>query len=789
MTTLSGAYRRGTDVNILVSGARGASDYQLWREAGNSGSYLDYLNYLADIVIANNPGFKGDKGDPGGNVMSIGRFVDGSGISIPGGTDTVRTSGYGAAGKGSALYVYDAAVDVAYVTAHPRTSFRTTNGRGFRLSTDQTLYVDMLGAPSDGVGDDTMPAREMLATFGTLRFRDGWSYLFALQPGQSAADGPTPDAAIVLDDGMWIEGRGKLRFPGNGRFIKAVGSNGGILDIEMDGERTVFPSNIAHYDAIFADWRYEANTNFLIKGVKIRRFGGCGILWLGDATRAIVSSGARIEKCHVEYVGAHAIDIQGGIDNQIAYDNTGNHWAQGYPDRIGLVIGRASKGVKSRGNKFGPSLNSVGVSSHAISYDNVEDLDVVGDEGFDAVGAAIEWGFVKNGSGRGLKGYRCRYGFLGSGTQTGVGTGLRNVDTSVQGDFYENTVNDVYVSMNPFTVGVTVDGSFMHENFNLDVTSHKAGEIGVFLNKMRDSAIRVRTVSKAGLSGFQAIDCPDCDIEIDKSYANNVSGSPKVITSLTSAGGSTVTAVSAGHGLVNGDVGIVHGSPIAAYNREGATVTVLDANTFTYAITGNAPPNASFTGSIAGNTLTVSAIGSGYLRQGQTVAGGSMTAAKILSIDSGGGLAGSVCTLDGAPQTVASSAMSADFRNTHVGGAPIFVKAASTAHAGVIVRWSAYLNTEALRGNWTLRVHNASRNGFRNFWEALAGNVRGQVNGRYYIPEQAMQPVASTLAAGSFSLQALAYKYAVGYTINNALRYDLYPLDAISAAAKGATTP
>lgn len=92
-----------------------------------------------------------NKGDPGGNVMSVGLFLAGSSISVSTGTNIVRTSGYSVDGRGGALYQYDVAVDAAYVTAHPRAAFVSGNGRGFRLSLDQQLTVYMFGA----VGDDT----------------------------------------------------------------------------------------------------------------------------------------------------------------------------------------------------------------------------------------------------------------------------------------------------------------------------------------------------------------------------------------------------------------------------------------------------------------------------------------------------------------------------------------------------------------------------------------------------------------------------------------------------------
>jgi hypothetical protein len=81
-------------------------------------SYSNLATLLAPFMSTLLSGIA--KGDPGGNIMAIGTFQAGGTISIPVGTNVVRTSGYSADGKGGALYQYDAAVDAAYVTAHPR---------------------------------------------------------------------------------------------------------------------------------------------------------------------------------------------------------------------------------------------------------------------------------------------------------------------------------------------------------------------------------------------------------------------------------------------------------------------------------------------------------------------------------------------------------------------------------------------------------------------------------------------------------------------------------------------
>ena len=73
----------------------------------------------------------------------------------------VETNGHSTAGTGAARYVYDAAVNAAFVAAHPSWSFLAANGRGFRLCAD-VLQLEYFGAiPGDfatGVSADCIPA-------------------------------------------------------------------------------------------------------------------------------------------------------------------------------------------------------------------------------------------------------------------------------------------------------------------------------------------------------------------------------------------------------------------------------------------------------------------------------------------------------------------------------------------------------------------------------------------------------------------------------------------------------
>lgn len=87
-------------------------------------------------------------------ATTIGLFSNASSQVLGSSITLVQTTGYSALDSGAAIYAYDATVDSAYVTANPRTSFLTSNGRGFKLSKDQLVTAEMLGALGNGTADD-----------------------------------------------------------------------------------------------------------------------------------------------------------------------------------------------------------------------------------------------------------------------------------------------------------------------------------------------------------------------------------------------------------------------------------------------------------------------------------------------------------------------------------------------------------------------------------------------------------------------------------------------------------
>lgn len=121
-------------------------------------------NNTVKVFVSNARGLTGGPGPvgpPGGNVMAIGLFTAAPGLVVSATTERVETSGHTNTGIGAARYRYDAAVNGAFVAAHPTWAFLAADGRGFRLNED-ILQLEFFGAiPGDhatGVSADCLPA-------------------------------------------------------------------------------------------------------------------------------------------------------------------------------------------------------------------------------------------------------------------------------------------------------------------------------------------------------------------------------------------------------------------------------------------------------------------------------------------------------------------------------------------------------------------------------------------------------------------------------------------------------
>lgn len=81
--------------------------------------------------------------------------ADASALSPSANVAIMHSQGQNIEGVGMGRFVYDAAVNAAFVSAHPEASYLTTLGRGYRLDTEQQLNICMFGADPAGVADST----------------------------------------------------------------------------------------------------------------------------------------------------------------------------------------------------------------------------------------------------------------------------------------------------------------------------------------------------------------------------------------------------------------------------------------------------------------------------------------------------------------------------------------------------------------------------------------------------------------------------------------------------------
>lgn len=160
-----------------------------------------------------------------GSIIDIGLFSQARDIDIPRECMFVRTSGHTLPGKGSAKYVFDPTVNVAYVAEHPRTAFVTKNDRGFRLSGD-IVDVDQVGALGNGTTDDTSSIQEALDFVEA-----GGGGIVLLPIGRYVVSSP-----IALP--------GTVGFEGYGQFssLEIHGCNG----INIRSSNTIGPRRIAN---------------------------------------------------------------------------------------------------------------------------------------------------------------------------------------------------------------------------------------------------------------------------------------------------------------------------------------------------------------------------------------------------------------------------------------------------------------------------------------------------------------------------------------------------------------
>lgn len=100
------------------------------------------------------PGFPGPKGDPGGNVQSVGPFATLHTQTIPAGTDLIITSCHTTAGYGSAFYRRDPTFNPANVALFPKWMKISADGAIWRLDArNGAVEIEQFGGLPDNATD------------------------------------------------------------------------------------------------------------------------------------------------------------------------------------------------------------------------------------------------------------------------------------------------------------------------------------------------------------------------------------------------------------------------------------------------------------------------------------------------------------------------------------------------------------------------------------------------------------------------------------------------------------
>jgi len=263
---------------------------------------------------------------------AIGLFTAAATFDIPTGTDRVRTSGYGAVGSGSADYLYDSAVNSAYVTANPRTAFLSSNGRGFRLDPQQRLTIEMFGGKGDlvltngipgvvsGTPTDNLAPFNAYAKFARYGFES--PYRVAVPPIHFTAagyyfSGPLEPYSLVHLIGVAADSDAvtgtMFRFPANtsGLIINLHNSGaGGTIEWGSQGGAATgsIVENIYFLGGGGTDTTKHGcwmRARALLRGCVFDSFAGCGTAIVGSSNLSGADYGSpnewRVENC--EYRG------------------------------------------------------------------------------------------------------------------------------------------------------------------------------------------------------------------------------------------------------------------------------------------------------------------------------------------------------------------------------------------------------------------------------------------------------------------------------------------------------
>lgn len=393
----------GESIGLLPSLVNRVNKLFTWDGAGKAAavSVSALAAMLAPLIAALLP--EQNKGDPGGNVMSVGSFATLGSLNIPLGTDRIKTSN-------GAEYEFLPTVTDAKIAANPLTYKRTANGRGFRLDPLQRRNIEFFGGIADGIvkspnfggdvyGTDNAAAIEAAIDYERTDILDvEWPFTAKVYFGTGVYDTSRtiqPYGAIHLKGEQASIAAGTvIRFPANvggvllnqrncirdgggfgGPFTSAAGSI--FEDIHFRGSGTPSETSDAH--------GFWGRTIASIFRCVFTGFAGSGIAWIGGSNytdkrygtpNGFLTIGNTIQQCggRAQYF-ASGYDCNGGTS--IA-DVTRNGFSAGFIDVSSLGNTYLNYNVHGsaqiNGAEFGPSKSRVwyaGYQWHCITFETV----------------------------------------------------------------------------------------------------------------------------------------------------------------------------------------------------------------------------------------------------------------------------------------------------------------------------------------------------------------------------------------------------------------------------------
>lgn len=346
-------------------------------------------------------------GLPGGVLGGLSlTFAAAAGAAIGASVTAIETAGHVTPGIGGARYVYDGAVNAAFVTAHPAWSFLAADGRGFRLNED-VLQLEYFGAiPGDyasGTGTDCYPAwlamvdyqdayprniiapyykatREVIFPGHQYYFSETLNLKHSFQLRGLDNGFPAGNATIL----RWPAGKTGIRsnaYNTTGLITEGVPTTGGQSELRgltlmggyagVEGEfhAVQMRGTMTIRDMMIQDWQGD--------GVHIEAGAGTGGSTEGNAN-AFKLNDLRIQRCR-NGVYCDGADTNAGIGIGIdtsanrqwgIWDSSflGNCWIGCHSDSNGLVPGGTPSVVSHGGSRYCVKIGQeAGASTNAPS--------------------------------------------------------------------------------------------------------------------------------------------------------------------------------------------------------------------------------------------------------------------------------------------------------------------------------------------------------------------------------------------------------------------------------------